>query len=110
MGYLSVIQTIVENKVMDMHTAFLGKVLTYQDETATIQPLLSTKEKNEEAQPAAILLRVPVCRHARPLETGHLVCCICGERDITEARRGDIPTSSPTGHHSMSDAIVVGVL
>ena len=46
----------------------------------------------------------------RPLETGDIVCCICGERDITEAIRGEIPTSSPTGHHSMSDAIVVGVL
>ncbi len=44
-----------------------------------------------------------------PLAAGDLVVCVCAERDITEAIRGNI-TQPQIGHHSMSDSIIVGVL
>lgn len=40
---------------------------------------------------------------------GDLVVCICADRDITEARRGnnELP---PAGRHNISDSIIVGIL
>lgn len=44
-----------------------------------------------------------------PVAVGDIVVCICCERNITEAKKGNnvLPKA---GHHSMSDSIIVGVL
>lgn len=44
-----------------------------------------------------------------PIKAGDIVVCVCGERDITEARNGKNAVPA-LGHHSMSDSIIVGVL
>ena len=43
------------------------------------------------------------------LTAGDLVFCVCADRDITEARRGNMSTPS-LGHHNKSDSVVVGIL
>lgn len=45
----------------------------------------------------------------KPISAGDIVVCICCERNITEAKKGK-NVLPPTGHHSMSDSIIVGVL
>lgn len=45
----------------------------------------------------------------KPITAGDIVVCICCERNITEAKKGN-NVLPPTGHHSMSDSIIVGVL
>lgn len=100
---------------MSVHTAYLGKVISFNENKADIQPLMSSKCLNSEAQPLPIIPNVPVIVSARakgdkPLQAGDIVCCICCERDITQAQNGEIPTSSPTGHHSMSDSVIIGIL
>lgn len=44
-----------------------------------------------------------------PIAAGDIVICICGERNITDAKKG-INNTPPAGHHSMSDAIIIGIL
>lgn len=44
-----------------------------------------------------------------PLAAGDIVLCVCCERDITEAKKGNNSTPA-LGHHSMSDSVIVGVL
>ena len=45
----------------------------------------------------------------RELKAGDIVVCVCGERNITYAKRG-MNNTPPAGHHSMSDAIIIGCL
>ena len=43
------------------------------------------------------------------ISAGDIVICVCCERDITEAKKGN-NTVPAIGHHSMSDSVIVGVL
>ena len=43
------------------------------------------------------------------MEKDDIVYCLCAERDITEARRGNF-SIPPTRHHELSDAIIIGIL
>ena len=43
------------------------------------------------------------------ISAGDIVVCICCERDITEARKGNNATPV-VGHHSMSDSIIIACL
>lgn len=43
------------------------------------------------------------------IAAGNIVVCVCGERDITEAKKGN-NSVPPAGHHSMSDSVIIAVL
>lgn len=45
----------------------------------------------------------------KPISAGDIVVCVCCERNISEAKKGNNAVP-PTGHHSMSDSIIIGVL
>lgn len=45
-----------------------------------------------------------------PLAAGDVVICVCGERDITVAKKGENATPALATHHSMSDSIIIGIL
>ena len=134
MGNASFIDKIVENKLMDLHCGYIGKVISTDGETATVQPLGLMKGSGSAAKAQALVANVPVaCRYkfttksityltstdgntstvtvAVPVQIakGDLVACLCADRDITEARRGnnELP---PVGRHSISDSIIVGIL
>lgn len=136
MGNLKVFDNMIENKLLDLHTAYIGKVLSYSDGKATVQPLGVTKQRGKKAQTQSIVSDIPVIESAKnkigtktityvynsagdtktetiltltPLKKGDLVFCVCAERDITEARNGKIATPQ-VGHHSRSDSVVVGIL
>lgn len=44
-----------------------------------------------------------------PLKSGDIVFCVCADRDISESKDGNFSTP-PQGHHSINDAVVVGLL
>lgn len=44
-----------------------------------------------------------------PLKAGDIVFCVCADRDIAETKDGNFATP-PQGHHSINDAVVVGLL
>lgn len=122
MGNLKFFESIVDRKLLDLHTAFLGKVLSISDNVAKVQPLGLTKEIGGEAHSYAPVASVPMTNQARykfkvkneqvtakPIENGDIVICVCCDRDITEAKRGK-SVLPPIGHHTMSDCVIVGIL
>lgn len=129
----NVLNNLIEQKLLNLHTAFFAKVLSVEGEdleskTAKIQPLNMIKAAGQEAKKQAVMT-VPVLRNVQRfkvqqvkinniqydllqawgIEEGDIVLCLCGERDITETKKGNfaIPT---TGHHRISDAVIVGVM
>lgn len=112
MGYSKVFEDMIERALLDVHTAYLGKVLSVgkDKKTATIQPLGYYKQYQQTAQKKAIVSNAPVIKSAREdIKAGETVLCVCCERDISEARKG-VNATVPIGHHSISDSVVVGVL
>lgn len=129
MGAMRFVDAIVEKKLMDLHCGYIGRVLWTDGATAKVQPLGLMKGSGSAAKSQAVISNVPVaCRYkfaakqitdgggntvtvAVPTEiaAGDLVACLCADRDITEARRGnnELP---PAGRHSISDSIIVGIL
>lgn len=129
MGAEKFVDNFIENKLLALHTAYLAKVLSVSGNTAKIQPLGLTKEIGEKAMKQSVLTSVPIMQTARkfktksisvgdhtwsgyqpcPIEAGDVAVCICCERNITDAKKGR-NVLPPSGHHKMSDSIIIGVL
>ena len=134
MGYSAFFDDMIEKKLMDLHCGYIGRVISTDGKTAKVQPLGLVKGRGSAAKAQAVISDVPVaCRYkltakqityavnsegdtrtetvAAPTEisAGDLVACLCADRDISEARRGnnELP---PAGHHNISDSIIVGIL
>jgi hypothetical protein len=129
----TVLSELIEQKLLNLHTAFFAKVLSVSGNNAKIQPLNMIKANGKQAQKQAVIT-VPIMKNVRKFSTktvtvttemddkfsmtiptistisaGDIVYCLCGERDITETKKGNFATP-PTGHHRISDAVVVGVI
>ena len=175
MGSYQVIENIIEERLLRMHTCYIGRILALDGAYANIQPLQMIKQYGKDAVTCSVIPSVPIIESARyklnektitvltpgqkgcfgsldtdvtvkgeavaegeemestgkilaeipvtcsckeeaitiyekvPLQAGDLVVCVCGERDITESKNGNIAQPALV-HHSMSDSIVVGVL
>lgn len=134
MGSLSFVEAIIKKKLLDLHCGYIGTIVSTDGKTATVQPLGLIKDAgSQSAQKQAVVANVPVAcgykitvdtityadgggvTHTKtiavpvPLAKGDLVACLCADRDITAARRGknELP---PTGSHSITDSIIVGIL
>jgi len=121
MGYMKVIENMIEEQLLDMHTAYLGRVLSINGNSAKIQPLGMYKQYGETAKKQAVVNAL-VLRNAKykiskngdtpvlePLRTGDTVLCVCCDRDITEAKNG-VNSVPAIGHHSLSDSVIVGIV
>jgi hypothetical protein len=129
----NVLNGLIEQKLLNLHTAFFAKVLSvngddFESRTAKIQPLNMIKATGGNAQKQSVMT-VPVLKNVQKftekkvtvngssfwvteaygIEAGDVVLCLCGEREITETKKGNfaVPTA---GHHRISDAVVVGVI
>lgn len=139
MGNLRFFENLIESKLLSLHTAYIGKVLTTDGKTAKVLPLGMSKAYGENAKKQTPLSNVPILHSARwkyekktlryvsevkehkaeyeeteilvptAIAAGDLVLCICCERDITEARKGN-NSAPPVGRHSMSSSVIVGIL
>ena len=130
MGNMSFIDALIDKRLKDLHCGYIGKVISTDGDTATVQPLGLIKEYGSTATKVqAVIEDVPVaCKYklatknikdgdgntvtvAVPaqLAKGDLVVCLCADRDINDARHGrnELP---PEGAHSISDSIIVGIL
>lgn len=116
MGKLSILEQIINSKIMNIHTAYLAKVISFNQDKADIQPLVATVSYDGESEPYPIIPNVPVIVSARKngqneeLSEGDIVLVCCCERSISDALKGKINTSANGGQYSLSDSIVVGVL
>lgn len=135
MGYNTVINNIVEEKLMGLHTAYIAKVISTDGKTAKIQPLGKVKAYGEKAKTQSPLTKVPIIHSARnkvtqksitylasssvskteniavltPIKAGDIVLVVCCERNISDAKKG-INSTPVIGHHNMSDSVIVGIL
>lgn len=152
MGYQKIFENMIESRLLDLHCAYIAKILSTDGKTAKIQPLGKTKQFGEAAKDQAPITNVPIIESARykykkktleyvsdvsinttyssgyvtsatPILTkkkidvvevedvaaGDIVICVCCDRDITEARKGNNSVPS-IGHHSMSSSVIVGVI
>ena len=135
MGSTAFVENLINRKLLDMHCAYIGKVVWTDGETATVQPLGLIKQNGSAtAKTQAIVQNVPVaCKYKlstkditfavdsvgnrrtetiavpEPIASDDIVVCICADRDISEARRGrnELP---PAGAHSITDSVIVGIL
>lgn len=97
----------VEQKLLQLHTSYLGKVTAYDEknDTWTIQPLM-----NINLQAMALVKEVMACKHVKAdIEIGSTVLCVVCERDISSARNGQISANSYR-KHDISDSVIVGVI
>lgn len=139
MGNLTVLENIMENKLLNLHTAYIAKVISTNGKTAKIQPLGNVKAYGQKAKKQAPLSNVPIIQSARnkvtqksityvtdvsnhiasktttnvavltPISAGDIVLVVCCDRNIADAQKG-INSTPVIGHHSMSDSVIVGIL
>lgn len=109
MGYDKYFDSFIEAKLLNLHTAYLAKVISVSGKTAKIQPLGKVKEYGESEKSQSVLTSVPHTKQVTEIAKGDVVVCVCCERNISEAKKGR-NVLPPTGHHSMSDSIIIGVL
>ena len=133
MGGLGFVGQMIEKQLMDLRCAYIGRVISTDGETATVQPLGLIKDADGNVKTQAVVSDAAVaCRYKlstknityvdkggtehtqtiavpQQIAKGDLVACICADRNIAEARRGnnELP---PAGRHSISDSIIVGIL
>lgn len=132
MGNEKFLDAIINRKLKDLHTAYLGTVLSVNGNSATVQPLGLIKAYGGEPQKQAVISNVPIAAYKTKtaeityltpdnqpktqtilipdnIVKGDIVICVCCDRDITDAKRGK-NTLPPVGHHSLSASVIVGVL
>ena len=119
------INSMINQRIMDTHTSYLGKIISIDLNLMTIQPLSMIKVYGEKAKTASVIKNIPVlfpykCVYKvdeetneiikieqQELESGDTVYCSVCERDITEAKKGNIAVSSTGRHHNLSDSVVI---
>ena len=106
MNMAKVIDDMTEEKLLNLHTAFIAKVTAVKGKKCTVKPLDKIKAYGQTAKEQAVITEVPVLQHVS-VAKDDIVLCICAERDITSSIKGksNIP---PIGHHQIKDAIVIG--
>lgn len=123
-----VIESLIEQKLLGLHTAYFAKVISVYETSAKIQPLNMVKAAGRQAKKQAVLT-VPILPNVHKhgyktvytedsaitiptvvgISSGDIVLCLCCERDITETKKGKFALP-PIGHHRMSDSVIVGVI
>jgi hypothetical protein len=119
------INNMINQRLMDTHTSYLGKIISINFNLITVQPLSMYKIYGEKAKTSSLIKNIPaLCPYKyvfkvdeetnelitieqQKLETGDTVYCGVCERDITEAKKGNIATSSIGRHHNLSDSVVI---
>lgn len=126
---------MIEEALLNTHTAFVGKVVQVNGDVADVQPLnmLVTMEGVKKKLPK--LEKVPILKSARKFEKksavssssgepshahtviqwepvkpepGDIVFCVCSDRDISDTKNGDFAVPVK-GRHMLSSAVVVGI-
>ncbi|MBQ3285383.1 MAG: hypothetical protein IJH40_07055 [Ruminococcus sp.] len=125
---LSKFKAMVDNEISNVHTIYIAKVLAVNGDMAKIQPLTLLTADSQYGEKQAVLF-APIPRNVKKITTQNvvidgtdytlavandiskddIVIVGCGERDITDTRRGYFSLPQK-GHHRISDSIIIGVI
>lgn len=125
-SYSTVVKKIIDGKLKNLNVAFLAKVLSVNGGKAKIQPLGLTKGYETEARKQAPITNVPIANSARykisakeidgetvaaltPIAVNDIVLCVCCDRNIDAALKGE-NSLPPVGSHNKSDCVIVAIV
>ncbi|MDO5397069.1 MAG: hypothetical protein Q4G33_03985 [bacterium] len=124
-------EKLIDSKLINIHTAFIGKVISINGNTARVQPLTYSKNMNGK-----LIEQTPIAAHIpRNIKTkcenityriseydsqtttvivpdelviGDIVYCGVSERDISAENLGG-KIAEPTRHHDINDSVILAV-
>lgn len=126
------LNAFVEEKLLNLHTSMPCKVLSFDGKEATVQPLFLKTTQDEQAKYPPIE-GVPVLKqrfkytyddttihgdvtktvtlmHEAVYEAGDIVLVVFSERALDNVLSGSIADPQFNRRHSLSDAIIVGLI
>lgn len=133
MNEFNFFQNMIEQRVLSIHTAFLAKVISVDNDGATVQPLRSLKSSATGEQTAVGYVRVTVPENVKfkredityrisdtssvtktvivpdDIAAGDIVYIGICERDITNAKTGGAELATMRTH-DMNDGVILCVL
>lgn len=122
MSFNTTLNKLIDEKLKSLHVAFLAKVLSVSGNKAKIQPLGLTRQYGGTAQKQAVITGVHIAESARnklsteksavvlkPLAIGDIVICVCCDRNIDSALKGE-NALPPVGYHNQSDCVIVAII
>ena len=126
MSMSTVIKKIIDEKLKNLNVAFLATILSVSGNKAKIQPLGLTKGYGTEARKQAVITNVHIANSARytystkkidgetvatptPIKRGDVVLCVCCDRNIDAALKGE-NSLPPVGYHNKSDCVIVAII
>lgn len=65
MGYSKFFENMIEDKILEINVAYVAKVLSCTEKTATVQPLTMVKQYGEKAQAPAVVSDIPILESAK---------------------------------------------
>lgn len=115
-----------DEKAKGLHCAFIAQILSVSGNKARIQPLGLTKQYGGTAQKQAVIAGVHISQSARykfvttiidnksvavpvPITAGDIVLCVCCDRNIDAALKGENKLP-PVGFHKKSDCVIVSII
>lgn len=126
MSMSTVVKKIIDNKIDNLSVAFLAKILSVSGNKAKIQPLGLTKGSGDTVRKQAVLTGVHISSSAKykfsttiiegktvaaptPIQKGDVVLCVCCDRNIDAALKGE-NSLPPAGCHNKSDCVIVAII
>ena len=118
---LKVLDGLIEEKLYNLHTMTVGKVVKVNANSYDVQPLIMTKEIGDDAgERLPLLIEVPALSQKVRLdgvrktltdayEVGDVVYLGFGERSIEYAVTGREALPADFRRHSLNDAVILGV-
>lgn len=95
MGFSKVFDDMVEEKLLNLHTAFIGTIVGMEGaDTCSVKPLDKIKSYGQKAKEQAVVSKVPILNHVRRY-TLVKSSLDCSDGTITPSSH---PTSKNEGH------------
>ena len=100
MGYGATMDGMIEEKLLNLHTAFIGKVVSVQKNgtLCSVQPLDKIKAYGQAAKAQAIITNVPVLSHVRHFSLSEQTISVSvteGTATVSPAKHGGHLKVSP---------------
>lgn len=115
---LRVLKEQIEEKLLNLHTAGLAKIVKLNGSKASIQPLAMVQSVSGKVDKQGVLEDVPILEHVvyvasqegnESLAVGQVVMYMCCEREISQTKDGKLALPAK-GHHELASAVIIGRL